>query len=112
MYFVFLMSISQDPFDHLASFVQSQGTNQISGNISGISLPQGHQETGPDAGSSSSFTSGDAPWTRRGSEDEDLEVMSNNSDTTIEVPEVKYQAVGAHCKKLDIQGCVTGVQKE
>jgi hypothetical protein len=29
--------------------------------------------------------------------------MSN--DTRIIIPEVKYQAVGAHCKKLDIQGC-------
>jgi hypothetical protein len=38
--------------------------------------------------------------------------MYNDTDTTTEVPEVKYQAVGAHCKKLDIQGCVTGVQKE
>jgi hypothetical protein len=106
------MSISQDPFHHLASLVPSQETEWTSGMISGISLPQGHQETGTDTGNSSIFTIGDATFTRRRSDDEDLEVMSNNSDSTIEIPEVKYQAVGAHCKKLDIQGCVTGVQKE
>jgi hypothetical protein len=106
------MSILQDPFDHLASLVQSQGTERTSGMISGILLPQQHQETGPDAGSSSIFTSGGATCRRRGSDSNDPEVMSNDSDTTTEVPEVKYQAVGAHCKKRDFQGCVTGVRKE
>jgi len=104
------MSISQEPSAHLPRFVPSQGTERNSGTISGISLPQGHQETGPIAGSSRIFTSGNAPWTERGSDNKDSEVMSN--DTTIQRLEVKYQAVGAHCKKLDIQGCVTGVQKE
>jgi hypothetical protein len=62
--------------------------------ISGILLPQGYKETGPDAGSISIFTNGGASWARRGSDTNDPEVMSNDSDTTIEIPEVKYQAVG------------------
>jgi hypothetical protein len=92
--------------------VPFQGTERTSGMISGVSFPQGHQETGPDAGSSSIFTSRSALWSRRGSNNKDLEVMSNGTDTAIKIPEVSYQAVGAHCNKLDIQGCVTGVQKE
>jgi hypothetical protein len=88
MYLVCLTSISQEPSAHLASLVPFQGTERISGMISDMSVPQGHQQTGPDAESSSVFTSGGAPWTRRGSDDEDHEVMSNDSDTTIEVPEV------------------------
>jgi hypothetical protein len=68
--------------------------------ISGISFPQGHQETGPIAGRSRIFTIVSALWTRRGGDNEDREVMSN--DTTIQISEVKYQAVGGHCNKLDI----------
>jgi len=56
--------------------------------ISDVPVPQGHQETGPDAGSSSIFTSGGACKIREGSDNEDREVMSN--DTTIQIPEVKY----------------------
>jgi len=91
------MSISQEPTEQLASLVPYPGTERTPGIISGSSFPQGHQKTGPDAGSSSIFTSGGANWTRRGSKDEDPEVMSTDSDSTIEIPEVKYQAVGAHC---------------
>jgi hypothetical protein len=40
-----------------------------------------------------------------------MEVMSSESDTTIEIPEVKYQAVRAHCKKLELQGFVTREEK-
>jgi hypothetical protein len=105
------MSISQEPSAHLASLVPSQGTERTSGMISGISLPQGQQETGPDAESSSKFMSGEALWKRRRRDTNDPEVMSNGSDSTIEIPEVKYQVVGAHCKKLDTQGCVKVVQK-
>jgi len=110
MYFVCLMSISQDPSQQLSRLVPSQGTERTSEISSDISVPQGHQETGPIAGRNRIFSSENAPWTPRGRDNEDREVMSN--DTRIIIPEVKYQAVGAHCKKLDIQGCVTGVQKE
>jgi hypothetical protein len=110
--FSLFMSILQDPFENLASLVPSQGTERTSGMISGISLPQRQQETGPDTGSSSIFTSGGANWTQRGSDDEDLFVKSNDSDTTIEIPEVKYQAVGEHCKKRQLQGFVTCEQKD
>jgi len=79
--------------------------------ISGSSLPKEHQETGPDTGSSSIFTSGGATCTQRGSDDEDLEVMSNDSDTSIDIPEVTYEAVRAHCKKLELQGFVTCVEE-
>jgi hypothetical protein len=80
--------------------------------ILGTSVPQGHGETGPDAGSSSIFKSGGATWKRRESDDEDPEVMSNDSDTTIEIAAVKYQAAGAHCNKLEPLGFVTRVEKD
>jgi hypothetical protein len=96
MYFFCLMSISQEPSAHLSRLLPPQGTERTSGMISGISLPEGHRETGPDAGSSSIITSAGITWTKRGSDDEDMEVMSNGSDTTNEISEVKYQAVEAH----------------
>jgi hypothetical protein len=108
--FILFMSISQEPSTHLSHLFQTQETERTSGMISDTSVPQGHQETDPDAGSSSTITSGGATWTRRESGDEDMEVMSNDSDTTIEIPEVNYQAVGAHGKKLLIQGFVTRVE--
>jgi len=56
--------------------------------ISGTSVPEGHEETDPDARSSSIFTSGGATWTRRVSDDEDLEVLPNDYDTAFEITEV------------------------
>jgi hypothetical protein len=112
MYFVCLTSISQEQSAYLSRILQIQGTERTSGMISGTSAPQRHQETGPDARSSSNFTSGGATWTRRGSDTNDPEVMTNDSDTTTEIPEVNYQAVGEHCKKLQLQGFVTRVEKD
>jgi hypothetical protein len=111
MYFVCLMSISQEASAHLSRLLPTQGTERTARMISGTSVPQGHQDTGPNIGSSCIFKSGGATWTRQGSDEEDLEMMFNDSDTT-EIPEVKYQAVGAHCNKLQIQGFVTRVEKE
>jgi hypothetical protein len=37
--------------------------------------------------------------------------MSNDSDTSIDIPEVTYEAVRAHCKKLELQGFVTCVEE-